>query len=114
MEVVEALAATKDNLQTYHYVLFDGDLLAQFDIAVAEVPGTTKRAGVNHLHRDIPTLTTEKFAKLAGVVYHEDVKIALGQKLGDGIRQAIDDNEIDKSGLKETLVDALYPSSTSR
>ena len=86
--------------------------MSQFDISVSEVAGTTKKISVNHLHRDISTLTVGKFAKLAGVVYQPDVKIALGQALGEGIRQAIDKNEIDKTGLKPTLLDTLFPGST--
>ena len=108
--VVEAIAVGRNDLQTYLYVLFDGDLLSQFNIFLNPEIGATKRANVNHLHRNIVELTARKFANLAGVIYREEVRTKIGPELGDGIRQAIEQQEINKNDLGEKMLADLYGS----
>lgn len=110
--VIGALAGNCDYLSNVDYVLFDEGLVTQLGLKTTRAPGNSPDSEANgNWHQDIVELTAARMAALAKAVY-------AFAKPGDRrspkqvrrlLEDAIRNNWVDRSRLKETLASRLSP-----
>jgi hypothetical protein len=79
--VVCALAATRDRIQHFDYLLFDWDILLSTGITVKRSEGKTPDCAVNELHCDLAELSGQKLLALATDILCSDYETGRFQEL---------------------------------
>jgi hypothetical protein len=88
--VATALAAKKQAIDTYDYMLFRAEVLEEIAIQMDRVDGTTPDGAVNGLHWDLVRLSALQIGRLAGAmrrtgsmkrIHKRDMKVRLSNAL---------------------------------
>lgn len=110
-EVVVALAANRQHLDAFDYVLFSSKILRDLKISCVSTSGTTSHARANTYHRDAIEITVSKGAELARAIWLSaeekervppyEVKNLIGESLAKG--------DLEAEQLSESLRKKLGP-----
>ena len=105
--ITVALAATRDNLQNVDYAVFDDAEFQRIGLKITPSPGSTPVSIVNNLHHDIIQLTARQVVSLATIIAGGKKGRRLPKDIRDDLRRAIKCGEVNKSEMKERLLNAL-------
>lgn len=110
-QVVAAMAASRDKLDEFDYVLFPHEHLDAVGIAVANTPGETLDAEANRFHRHLIELSANKVVALTKRVLAEHSRLDRIQKPGVAqfVVDAVDSGRVALAKLRPKLRSAIKP-----
>lgn len=107
-QVIAALASSRDSISNLDYVVFDIDLLVGTGIKIEINRGATPYEMANIWHRDLVELTATKLVRLAETMLtHSRIERILEKKILHLIKDAVQNEQIDKAKLKEGVTKKL-------
>lgn len=101
--ITVALAATRENLQNVDYAVFDDTEFQEAGIVVNKSSGATPDQAVNELHYDLGQLTARQNLRLAQMIANGKVERRPRKMIMEGLRQAIDEGELDDGDISDRL-----------
>lgn len=109
--VICALAATREKIQHFDYLLFDWEILPSTGITVEPTEGETIDRAVNELHRDLVELSGRKLLALAAEILHSEYETGrfLKKKVNELIDQAAKAGRITVDDLPEPIRASISP-----
>lgn len=110
VRVAAAMAAKKDRLDSFGYVLLDAESLTRAGLELEMSSGGTPDEGVNAYHANIVRLSTDKMSRLAVILMDAVSSFELlfddevGRELADGVRTGrIRKGEVNGALLRELV-----------
>jgi hypothetical protein len=103
-----ALAAKRDFLANFDYLLLDDRVTEELSLKVAQVPGDTADPEANACHRDIIELTATKLARLARAMYVAPRRRVSEKRVRNLLEEALRGKWLDPTKLKEKLANSLH------
>jgi len=107
-QVVTALAANCEHLAHLDYILFDGRIVSELNIDIADSKAKTPDREADQWHCDLLRLSAQKLVQLAGMVIDdaEPQRVTLKQ-VRELIRQAVNSGRICRGDLKPGIRDKI-------
>ena len=102
-----ALAANRESLDPFDYVVFDGSALRPPDFAIENRAGKTPDEDINGLHYDLQFLTTYKLTALADIL-SKGYKCRIPQKqVKESLLAGLDNGRLNSQKFNEKLLQKL-------
>lgn len=103
--LVTAIAATRDHLEDYEYVLVDVDRVAEKQLHLHVNAGTTGDELVNSWHRDIRHLSASRLADVLNIFWQHGVTgVLLEGQIVKLAHKAFENKELDADKCDEAFV----------
>lgn len=108
-----ALAATRESLGVFDYVVFDGSELSPPLFSMEHKDGETPDEAINGLHYDLQYLTTNKVTSLADIVSRGDKHRILKKRVRESLLEGLESGRLSDKTFNQELLKKLRRSQDS-